>query len=181
MGEWWRLLTAPVLHGGVVHWAFNVSALDSLGRMMERRAPRAWLPITFLLAALAGGAASALLPPDGVSVGSSGGLMGLFGFLVVMVRRRRADFPEGFSRALLLNIALIGVVGGIAYAYIDNAAHAGGLAVGLLIGLLAVPSAARTPEWTGGAWLEWAGRLALGVILASAAAAIFVTIRIFLR
>ena len=34
-GEWWRLLTAGFVHGGLWHLVMNMLALYSLGRMME--------------------------------------------------------------------------------------------------------------------------------------------------
>lgn len=171
-GEWWRLLTAPMLHGGVLHFWMNFGAMESLGRTMETRGARGWVPVVFLASALAGGAASLALPPDVRSVGASGGLMGMFGFLAVMAYRRRQHLPHDFLRGLMINIALIGAVGLMAYTFIDNAAHAGGLAAGVLIGVAAVPDGERVPRWTGGAGLEWAGRAAAAVVWLGAALAI---------
>ena len=175
-GEWWRLLTAPMLHGHVLHFWMNFAALESLGRTMETRAPRAWVPLVFLLSALAGGAASLALPPDVASVGASGGLLGMFGFLAVMAYRRKRHLPEGFLKALLINIALIAVVGIAAYRFIDNAAHGGGLLAGLLIGLLVIPGDGRVPRWTSGPLLDRAGRGATGLVWLSAAAAILLAL-----
>lgn len=171
-GEWWRLLTAPMLHGNVLHFWMNFAALESLGRTTETRGVGAWVPIVFLLSALAGGVASLALPPDVASVGASGGLMGMFGFLAVMAYRRKRHLPHGFLRALLINIAFIGVVGAVAYRFIDNAAHAGGLAAGVLAGLAAVPDDGRVPAWTAGPRLRAAGRAATGLVGMAAAAAI---------
>jgi membrane associated rhomboid family serine protease len=175
-GEVWRLLTAPMLHGGILHFWMNYAALENLGRTMETRAPRAWVPLVFLLSALAGGAASLALPPDVRSVGASGGLMGMFGFLAVMGFRRKRDLPEGFLKGLLINIAFIAVVGAVAYQFIDNAAHGGGLLAGLLIGLLAIPGDDRAPRWTGGGGLQRAGYAATGLVWLSAAVAILLSL-----
>ncbi len=175
-GEGWRLLTAPMLHGGILHFWMNYAALENLGRTMETRGPRAWVPLVFLASALAGGAASLALPPDVRSVGASGGLMGMFGFLAVMGFRRKRDLPEGFLKGLLINIAFIAVVGAAAYQFIDNAAHAGGLLAGVLIGLLAVPGDARVPRWTGGTALQRAGHAATGLVWLSAAIAILLAL-----
>jgi hypothetical protein len=65
--------------------------------------------------------------------------------------------------------------------FVDNGAHLGGLLAGVLLGLLAVPSAEQAASWTGGPALERAGRVALGVIIASAAAAFIATITAVLR
>ncbi|HST63205.1 MAG TPA: rhomboid family intramembrane serine protease, partial [Longimicrobium sp.] len=175
-GEWWRLLTAPMLHGGILHFWMNYAALENLGRTMETRGPRAWVPLVFLLAALAGGAASLALPPDVASVGASGGLMGMFGFLLVMAYRRKRDLPEGFLQGLLLNIGIIAVVGAVAYQFIDNAAHAGGLLAGVLMGLLAIPGDARVPRWTGGPLLARAGHVATGLVWLAATVALLLSL-----
>lgn len=175
-GEWWRLLTAPMLHGGPLHFWMNFAALETLGRTMETRGPAAWVPLVFLLSSLAGGAASLALPPDVASVGASGGLMGMFGFLLVMAYRRKRHLPEGFLRGLLINIALIGLVGAVAYQFIDNAAHGGGLLAGLLIGIAAVPGDERVWQWTGGQNLRRAGLAATAVLVLAAATAILLTL-----
>ncbi|HEX2076429.1 MAG TPA: rhomboid family intramembrane serine protease [Longimicrobium sp.] len=173
-GHWWRLLTAPMLHGGVMHFWMNFGALESLGRTMETRGVRSYVPLVFLVAAIAGGFSSIALPPHGDSVGASGGLMGMFGFLAVMAYRRRQRMPEGSLRALLINIAFIGLVGLVAYRFIDNAAHAGGLVAGLLIGIAAVPR--DEEEWRESIALRWAARAAQGVIVTCAAMAILATL-----
>lgn len=177
-GEWWRLFTAPMLHGGVLHFWMNFGALESLGRTMETRGAKAYVPVVFVAAALAGGVCSIALPPDGLSVGASGGLMGMFGFLAVMAYRREKHLPKGLLRSLLINIAIIGLVGLIAYRFIDNAAHAGGLIAGLLIGVAAVPGG--DDEWTEPPVLRRGAWLSQRVIYASAALAILLTLaRVF--
>ena len=35
-GEWWRLLSASLLHGGIIHLGFNMYALYLLGPTLER-------------------------------------------------------------------------------------------------------------------------------------------------
>jgi hypothetical protein len=59
--------------------------------------------------------------------------------------------------------AVLGVLG---FAFIDNAAHAGGLAAGLLAGRALVPAGGDLPE---PAWLRAAGWAALAVVTAVAA------------
>ena len=173
-GEWWRLFTAPMLHGGILHFWMNYGALESLGRTMETRGARAYVPLVFVGAALAGGVCSVIIPPDAPSVGASGGLMGMFGFLAVMAYRRQKHLPEGFLRGLLINIAIIALVGLIAYKFIDNAAHAGGLLAGLLIGIVAVPRGEA--EWGETHAIRKAAVVAQALIFGSAALAIVLTL-----
>jgi membrane associated rhomboid family serine protease len=176
VGEWWRLLTAPMLHGGILHFWMNYGALESLGRTMETRGVRSYVPLVFLAAALAGGACSILLPPESRSVGASGGLMGMFGFLGVMAWRRKNHLPEGFLRTLMINVAIIALMGVVAYRFIDNAAHGGGLLAGVLIGLTAIPRGEAA--WVETPALLRAGWLAQWVIFGFAMLAIGLTLRI---
>jgi rhomboid protease GluP len=133
-GEFWRLLTAVFVHASVLHIAFNGYALYILGRDVEAFA--GWLRFTliFLLAGLSGSVASLLFNPA-PSVGASGAIFGLIGALVVFLYRHRKLFGERGRRNLqsiiviaLINL-LIGLSGGI-----DNWAHLGGLAGGLILG-----------------------------------------------
>lgn len=128
----WRLLTGPMLHGSVMHVLMNVVAMLSLGSILERCAHRNLVAPVWLLGALGGSLLSwIVLPAD--SVGASGGIMGLFGFLLIMVWRRRALMPPDFLASLLRSLLAMAMLGILAWTLIDNAAHLGGLVVGALV------------------------------------------------
>lgn len=137
-GQTWRMLTCALLHGSILHLAFNFLALLSLGKLIEAHADRAYLPILFVLCAISGSALSVIAMPNVPSVGASGGLMGMVGFAAVLGYRRRAVMPAHFLRSILLSIGLIALMGIIAYGMIDNAAHLGGLLGGLILGIIYV-------------------------------------------
>ena len=162
--EPFRLLTAPMLHVYSYHAWMNAPALLWLGRLTEAHAPREHLPLVFLLSALAGSVASALLLAA-PSVGASGGIMGLVGYLLVLARRRSGRFPEGFHRGMEVTIVLTAIIGAVGIAFIDNAAHGGGLAAGVLLGRALVPADGGRPE---PAWLRGAGWAALAIVTAAA-------------
>lgn len=163
-GESWRLLTAGYLHGDLIHFGVNFMALLSLGRETEVLANRAYLALVFLAAVLGGSLASFAFPPDAESVGSSGGLMGLIGFLGVLGYRRREAVPAGFLKMVLLNVAVIAGIGLVGMGLIDNAAHAGGLAVGALLGALFIPTTRARPQWVTGRAVQAAGVAAMAVL-----------------
>lgn len=176
-GEWWRLLTGALMHGNLIHLAFNAMALLALGRLIEAFAHRAYVPLVFLVTALAASVASQVLMPETSSVGASGGLMGMFGFLAIMSWRRRELMPPGLLRAIILNVAIIAGMGLVAFGYVDNAAHAGGLLAGVLMGLAMVPSGGREPHWTPPAAIRLAGDASLGVLLIASLATMVLVYR----
>jgi uncharacterized protein (TIGR04222 family) len=137
-GEWWRLLTAPTLHGNVWHFAGNYAALRLLGAIVESYGRRVHLPVVLVLSALAGSVASQLLLPA-TSVGISGGIMGCVGYLLVLGWRYRTSVAPGFFQAMVRAAAITALIGLVGYGVIDNAAHGGGLVAGLAGGLVLVP------------------------------------------
>ncbi|HEX4945568.1 MAG TPA: rhomboid family intramembrane serine protease, partial [Blastocatellia bacterium] len=142
-GEVWRLVTAGMLHGGLFHFWMNSASLLWLGRMTEAFTHRAYLPMVFILSILSGCLFSLWLSPGTISVGASGGLMGLVGFLVTVGWRHKSAVPANFFQNLLVNLGMIAVVGFIGRDFIDNAGHLGGLVAGLLLGFGLIPS--KTP------------------------------------
>lgn len=137
-GEWWRLLTAPFLHGNLIHFLMNASALLYLGKRLELFARWPHVPMVFLFSACVGGEASAqfLAAP---SVGASGGLMGWLGFLLVFETLHGRLVPRAATRRLLAGVMLTALIGLVGYRFIDNAAHAGGLIAGMLYALIVFP------------------------------------------
>lgn len=143
-GEWWRLATGTVLHASFLHIWMNGQALISTGKTIEHLAHRTHLPLVFLLSALGGSLFSLVLIPKTTSVGASGGLMGLIGFLAVLGYRRQQQLPRGFYKEILISLAFIAAVGLVGFALIDNAAHFGGLLTGAALGAALINS--RTQE-----------------------------------
>lgn len=132
-GEVWRMLTCELLHGHLLHFAFNFLALLALGRLVEMHGHPTYLPTVFLFSALCASALSFYLSTV-TSVGASGGIMGLVGFLAVIGIRRRHVVPRGFLKSIAMSVALTAATGLVAHQFIDNAAHAGGLMGGLMLG-----------------------------------------------
>ena len=172
-GEYWRLLTGAALHGGLTHIFFNSFAFYSFGRLFEYLTNRAHVAIVFLLAAVAGGIVSYIFMPDGLSVGASGGILGIVGYLgAYTIRRRRFVTPE-FRKSLLMNIGFILVFGLVLYQVIDNYAHIGGLAAGAIYGMIQIPSDEHRDPRAAGPVVEILGIVSLGIFIAAAAFSIY--------
>jgi membrane associated rhomboid family serine protease len=138
-GEWWRLITTGLMHGSILHILFNGMALYNLGRVMVALVNPSLLSFVFLFTVVTGSLASLYLGPAQPSVGASGGILGCLGFLLVVTANFRAVLP-GFLRASLIQSTIVvSIFGLLGAAFIDNAAHAGGLAGGVILGLVMSP------------------------------------------
>ncbi len=137
-GEWWRLLTAPMLHGGIVHLVMNGLGLLYLGKRVEVFARWPHVAMVFLFCAFVGGEASARFM-DAPSVGASGGLMGWLGFLLVFETLHSKLVPRSARRRLVAGVIMTGLIGLVGYRFIDNAAHFGGLLAGMAYAAIVFP------------------------------------------
>jgi membrane associated rhomboid family serine protease len=133
-GQLWRLLTACLMHVNFMHFWMNFLALLSFARVIEQTIHRAYVPLIFLVSGLCGSLFSLVLYPHTTSVGASGGLMGLLGFITMDAYFDRTKYPPKYLRNLIEAIVFVGIFGLVGFAFIDNAAHLGGLCGGLLLG-----------------------------------------------
>jgi rhomboid protease GluP len=134
-GQYWTLLSAIYLHGGVLHILFNLMWIRNLAPEVQR----AFGPARFLLIwtisgavgffasnLLKGGPQSAAALLGGGSVGASGAIFGLMGALIVYGRAIGATL---LTRQIW-QWAIILVVLGFLLPRVDNLAHIGGFVGG---------------------------------------------------
>ena len=166
-GEWWRLFTAPFMHGNLIHFMMNAAALLYLGKRIEVFARWPHLPLVFLFSACIGGEASArfLAAP---SVGASGGLMGWLGFLLVFESLHSSLVPRSARRRLLGGVLLTAFIGLVGFRFIDNAAHLGGLLAGMLYAAIVFPKSTSPLRPRTTITDVLAGSAALGVLILAA-------------
>ena len=126
-GEYWRLITVALLHGGFFHLGFNLYALHILGTPVEQFFGRSRYIIILLVSLISGSLASALFnDPYIASVGASGMVFGLFGALALISARVGVEW-RGIIGIVLINFALGFIIGAV-----DWRAHVGGLLGGTL-------------------------------------------------
>ncbi len=139
IGQWYRLLFAPFLHGSVVHLAANGIAILAAGWVLEAFLGCAWFLTVFVLGGLAGSLASILWnAPALVAIGASGALMALLAAGYV-VSGGLADGPRRrWIEAFCIGAGLPGLManGHLAIGSIDVADHLGGAIGGALLGLV---------------------------------------------
>ena len=136
-GDWYRIFTAALLHGGLMHIGFNMYALYLFGPRLEQQVGGPAFAALYVAAAGAGGMAAYVFGPvEQVAIGASGAIFGLFGAWMFVAWKMRKT-PGGRSMfnqlgvLLAINMALPLFVGGIAWR-----AHVGGFAAGILIAWL---------------------------------------------
>lgn len=176
--EYWRILTGATVHGGLLHVAMNCYAFYSFGRIFEMLSNRAHLSIVFLLSAIGGGVLSLIFQPEGLSVGASGGIVGLIGYLAIYTFRRKQFISPAFRKNLLVNIGFILIFGLVLYQTIDNFGHIGGLITGAVYGLIQIPSDAHVDPREAGSTAQFVGLASLGIYIAACAFSILLILHI---
>jgi rhomboid protease GluP len=135
---YWRLFAAMFIHIGLLHLILNLWALYQLGAVFEMLFGKTRFLLTYFGAGLCASLASAFFA-RGVAAGASGAIFGILGALILAVRRSPVWRHQPWALSLstqLIGWAALNVIIGFRVAMIDNAAHLGGLAAGLLLGLL---------------------------------------------
>jgi rhomboid protease GluP len=155
MGQWWRLVTAGFLHGGVLHILMNSWVLFDLGAQVEEVYGTSRMLVIYFLSTVFGFYASTLWSAS-VSMGASAALMGLIGAMIVFGMKHRSAMGDAI-RGTYIRWAIYIVIFGLLPGFnIDNAAHIGGLAAGF--GTAYVAGTPRLMEsWQEKTWKALAG------------------------
>ncbi len=153
--EPWRLVSSVFLHFGALHLVGNMFFLAWLGRIAEPAVGPARFVMTYVSAGVLGFAASSAYTifadagSGGVTAGASGAVFGITGLVLgMLIRQKNPQWKRFAVQAVLFNVLLglsinqarVGVM-------INNVAHFGGLASGLVWGFaLAKPQRKREPR-----------------------------------
>jgi rhomboid protease GluP len=163
-GEWWRLITAGFLHGGIMHILMNSWVLFDVGAQVEETFGTSRYLVVYFLSNITGYLASLWWSPRVLSIGASAAIMGLVGAMIANSLRDRSSYGIAVRKMYTRWVIYILIFGLLPFFNIDNAAHIGGLAGGFGVGYLArTPGISRSAE---GFW-----RAASVVALAITAAA----------
>jgi rhomboid protease GluP len=154
-GQWWRLVTAGFLHGGLLHIGMNSWVLFDLGAQVEELYGANRLIVVYFMATVCGFLLSTFWT-SALSVGASAGIMGLIGAMIAIGVHNRHSSAGAAVHGMYIRWAIymlfFGLLPGL---HIDNAAHIGGLAAGFGVAYLAgtprVAMAWRERVWLGAA------------------------------
>ena len=141
-GEWYRLLTAPLLNGSLLGLSFNIIALLLIGPDLERLIGRLWFLALFSLSAIMGSIITFLINPAyTTSVGTAGVMTGLFIALYISSYRLGSEDRNRIQIKTLL-IAFLFIWPMVAAVALDSTnminygAHIGGALIGAVIGMI---------------------------------------------
>ncbi|HEV7806867.1 MAG TPA: rhomboid family intramembrane serine protease [Solirubrobacteraceae bacterium] len=168
-GEWWRIVTAGFLHGGLLHIAFNMYFLYFIGTLLEPAIGRLRFGIIYFVSLIGGSFGALLLSPDAPTVGASGAVFGLMGAAILAMRARGIDpMQSGLGVTLLLNLGITFLIPNISIG-----GHLGGLFAGGIVGYLMFEVAERrriSATLVYGASVVLAVALAVGGVLVAQSA-----------
>jgi len=168
-GEWWRIVTAMFVHVGILHLATNMWCLWNLGLLAEPLMGSFGVLAVYLLTGASGnllstfynwydwakyhgaeGAVAGFFGP--VGAGASGAVFGIAGALIVLLKSQRLPVPALEVKRLRKSVIYFAVInliigGSISFGTsvigsgirIDNMAHVGGFACGLLFAAPMIP------------------------------------------
>lgn len=139
--QWFRFITPIFLHGGIIHFLLNMLFQIQTGRQIEADIGPIRYGIIYMASGIfgfifGGNFSSPTLP----SLGASGSLFGIIGVLLLDLLQKwklyRNPCTE-LTKLLLMIIFtfLLGLLPGI-----DNFSHIGGFVMGILTGLVLVPT-----------------------------------------
>lgn len=157
-GEYYRLLTSMFLHASIhtpfggyalpnsLHLIFNAYVIYGVGTYIERMFGHTRFALIYFLGGLAGSVASVVVSTllgnlDMYSVGASGAVFALIGAEFIYLYYHRKLFSS-YARARMQNLISFGVINllfgfasslGVTQMRVDNWAHIGGLAGGLIL------------------------------------------------
>lgn len=124
-GEWWRVLATVFEHGSLLHLAFNMSVVWTLGQVLERSIGSARFALVCVITALGASAMTLFFAFDHPTVGASGMILGWAGtMLPVSTKQGRRSLG-----IWLIQVVAISLLPGISWQ-----GHLGGFLAGLPCG-----------------------------------------------
>lgn len=129
--DYYRLFTSMFMHASIVHIGFNMLVLWIVGQQLEVLLGHSRYLVLYLVSGLAGMVVSFWFSPLNTNaVGASGAIFGLMGGLLVAGRQLRYDVTQ------VASLIGINLVIGFFIPNVDWRAHVGGLAGGVLMGIV---------------------------------------------
>lgn len=137
--EYYRLITSAFLHADIEHLLNNMLLLYCCGEMVEQSLGKGRFLALYFLSAVCGNLLSAAYELSTLdfytSIGASGAVFGLTGALLYLVIVKKGAAAH-ISLGRVMVAVLLSLYAGFTSAYVNNAAHVGGLLSGFLLAFL---------------------------------------------
>jgi membrane associated rhomboid family serine protease len=157
-GEWWRMISSPFLHGGLIHFGMNSFVLVRLGPIVEQLYGKERFWLIYLVSGFSGNIAALVFRTEGSVVGASGAIVGMIGLLLAYGVRMGPVAGSNIRSAMMQNVVFIffmSLLPGISFL-----SHAGGFVGGFLAGLaIQAPTRGASRSDTIWQWLSLASVL----------------------
>jgi rhomboid protease GluP len=131
--QWWRLVTAMFLHGGLIHIGFNMMSLMQLGPALEELYGSARYLFLYVVTGAFGFLTSVFF--GNFSLGASTALLGLVGVMLAITTKRGGSYMRELRSRLISSVVILFIIG-FSGLGIDNYGHFGGLVAGFALGKL---------------------------------------------
>jgi membrane associated rhomboid family serine protease/antitoxin component YwqK of YwqJK toxin-antitoxin module len=137
-GQWHRIFTHMFLHGTVLHILFNMYALYSVGIEVESDVSSKKFLWIYFISGVGAALVSLYWSLFTIGVGASGAIFGLFGFSLIRNLFRSRQLGQSVT-PIVINFAIfLGINLYFAQSFkADTAAHLGGVACGMIVGIFA--------------------------------------------
>ncbi|KAH9898132.1 hypothetical protein C8Q73DRAFT_683743 [Cubamyces lactineus] len=138
--QWFRFITPIFLHAGLIHFLLNMLAQLTASAQVEREMGTISFLVLYAAAGIFGNVLGGNFSLVGSpSVGASGAIFGTVAVAWVdLFAHWRYQYQPGRKLVFMVIELIIGVAIGF-IPYVDNFAHLGGLAMGLLVGMALYP------------------------------------------
>jgi rhomboid protease GluP len=137
----WRAVTYTMVHGGLMHIAFNSIALVQVGPLVEMRFGKARFLAAWVFGAVGGALLADMISPSQMRplVGASGAIFALIGMAGVQGHREGTAAGRQIRNTMIF-WAVMTTVLGAGMGGISHAGHFGGLILGVIIAVLLPPA-----------------------------------------
>ena len=140
-GQYYRLFSAMFLHADVQHLFNNMLILALAGAIVEHYTGHMFFLFLYILAGIFGNMISMAYEIQNglswISVGASGAIMGIVGFVAAWLLKNRKSFAR--NRNVIFRLLLLGsfvVYGCFFQEGANTAAHLGGFITGFVLGVI---------------------------------------------
>lgn len=147
-GQWWRLITSMFVHFGIIHIGLNMWCLWYLGRAAEHLMGRFCYLLAYFVSGIFASIASVYWHPMAAGAGASGAIFGMAGALVSYVYLKKTPSHLAINKKMLGSLGTF-IAYNLAFGAlpgISNAAHIGGLVMGLAVGAALPEAGASEPS-----------------------------------